>query len=238
MFLIHCLWKCGHKNLTNYRDQHRAANRNKSCDYLGISAILCIAADVWTLKQISWYFLPGKGKGYILAWYQACAVWLTELSRSAISEIFPPVWTSANYLGISIVMKISIFLVCECAYYLLKISKWQGCKLLGAFFFWGGGAWEYTAMTCRIIILEYFHTRAKVRYLNDHSNCAIWMIIQMAVFGPCVRKFTSQFVIWIAQFKWRSEWWYFGQCVRKFTSRCGIWIAQSKWRSFELHNSN
>ena len=27
-------YKRGHKNLTNYRDQHRAANRNKSCDYL------------------------------------------------------------------------------------------------------------------------------------------------------------------------------------------------------------
>ena len=39
----------------------------------------------------------------------------TELSRSAISEIFPPVLTSAKYLGISIAMEISIFLVCECA---------------------------------------------------------------------------------------------------------------------------
>ena len=39
---------------------------------------------------------------YILAWYQACAVRLTELSHSAISEIFPLVWTSAKYLGISI----------------------------------------------------------------------------------------------------------------------------------------
>ena len=28
------------KNLTNYRDQHRAANRNTSYDYLGISAII------------------------------------------------------------------------------------------------------------------------------------------------------------------------------------------------------
>ena len=43
---------CGHKNLTNYRDQHRTANRNTSCDYLGISMIICITADVWTLEQI------------------------------------------------------------------------------------------------------------------------------------------------------------------------------------------
>ena len=110
-------YKRGHKNPTNYRDQHRAANRNKSCDYLGISAIICIAADVWTLEQIHviLVFLPGKGKGYIPAWYQAYTVWLTELSRSAISEIFPPVWTSAKYLSISIAMEILIFLVCECA---------------------------------------------------------------------------------------------------------------------------
>ena len=46
------LYKYGHKNLTNYRDQHRAANRKKSCDYLGISSIIFIAADVWTLEQI------------------------------------------------------------------------------------------------------------------------------------------------------------------------------------------
>ena len=45
-------YKCGHKNLTNYRDQHHAANCKKSCDYLGISAIICTAADVWTLEQI------------------------------------------------------------------------------------------------------------------------------------------------------------------------------------------
>ena len=39
-------YKCGHKNLTNYRDQHRAANRNTSCDYL----------HVWTSAKISQYF--------------------------------------------------------------------------------------------------------------------------------------------------------------------------------------
>ena len=68
-------YMCGHKNLTNYRDQHRAANRKKSCDYLGIGAIICIAADVWTLEQIILVFhIPScqasvskqlnKGKGY------------------------------------------------------------------------------------------------------------------------------------------------------------------------------
>ena len=79
---------------------------------------------LWTLEQIILVFLypiipseriKNKGKGYIPAWYQACAVRLTELSHSAISKIFLPVWTSAKYLGISIAMEISIFFVCECA---------------------------------------------------------------------------------------------------------------------------
>ena len=30
--------------------------------------------------------------------------------------------------------------------------------------------------------LDCFHMRAKVRNLNDHSNCAIWIIIRMMVF--------------------------------------------------------
>ena len=121
---LEIFYKCGHKNLTNYRDQHRAANRKKSCDFLGICTIICIAADVWTLEQIILVFdipsfqatISKQGQGlYIPAWYQACAVRLTELSHSAISEIFPPVWTSAKYLGILITMEISIFLVYECA---------------------------------------------------------------------------------------------------------------------------
>ena len=94
-------YKCGHKNLTNYCDQHRAANRNTSCDYLGIfhkrdylgiSAIICITADVWTLEQIILVSYQNKGN----AWYQACAVRWPESSRSAISKIFPLVWTSAK----------------------------------------------------------------------------------------------------------------------------------------------
>ena len=95
------------------------ANRKKSCDYLGISVIICIAAAVWTLEQVILvFYIPSfqgsvSKQGHIPAWYQACTVQLTELSCSAISEIFPPVWTSAKYLGISIAMEISIFLVCE-----------------------------------------------------------------------------------------------------------------------------
>ena len=53
---LEIFYKCGHKNLTNYRDQHHAANRNTSCDYFGISANICIAPDVWTLEQIIFVF--------------------------------------------------------------------------------------------------------------------------------------------------------------------------------------
>ena len=56
-------YKCGHKNLTNYRDQQHAANCKKSCDNLGISAIICIAADVWTLEQIILAFFAWQGQG-------------------------------------------------------------------------------------------------------------------------------------------------------------------------------
>ena len=86
-------YKCGHKNLTNYRDQHCAANRNTSCDYLGISTIICIAVDVWTLEQIILVFsIPSfqasvSKQGQCLI-YQACAVRWPESSHSAISEIF------------------------------------------------------------------------------------------------------------------------------------------------------
>ena len=117
-------YKCGHKNLTNYRDQHHAANRNTSCDYLGISAIICIAADVWTLEQIILvYSIPSfqasiSKQGQCLISGMRSSV--TRTSRSAISEIFPLVWTSAKYLSISIAMEISIFLVYECAYLLLR----------------------------------------------------------------------------------------------------------------------
>ena len=113
-------YKCGHKNRTNYRDQHRTANRKKSCDYLGNSAIICIAADVWMLDAnnlgILYPIIPSerintRARVIFRLDIQACAVRLTELSRSAISEIFPPVWTSSKYLGISIAMEISIFRV-------------------------------------------------------------------------------------------------------------------------------
>ena len=60
---LEIFYKCGHKNLTIYRDQHHAANCKKSCDYLGISAIICIAADVWTLEQIILVFFARQGQG-------------------------------------------------------------------------------------------------------------------------------------------------------------------------------
>ena len=47
------------------------------------------------------------------------------------------------------------------------------------------------------------------------QKCAIWIIIQ------------------IVQFELSCEWRYFGPCVRKFTSRCVTWIAQFEW-SFEF----
>ena len=78
-------YKCGHKNLTNYHDQHRAANRNTSCDYLGISAIICIAADVWTLEQLILVFsIPSfqasvSKQGHCLKWGM----------RSSVTRIIP-----------------------------------------------------------------------------------------------------------------------------------------------------
>ena len=43
-----------------------------------------------------------------------------------------------------------------------------------------------------------FHTRAKWAILNDHSSYAPF---EWRYFGPCVCKFASRCVIWIAQFK-------------------------------------
>ena len=102
-------YKCGHKNLTNYHDQHRAANRNTSCDYLGISAIICIAADVWTLEQIILVFSIPSFQASKTKQGQC----LISGMRSSVTRII--VWTSAKYLSISIAMEISIFLVYECA---------------------------------------------------------------------------------------------------------------------------
>ena len=119
-------YKCGHKHLTNYCDQHRAANRKKSCDYLGISTIICIAADTCVNARannlgILYPIIPSeriKTRARVifrLDIRHAQFGYKKESSRSAISEIFPPAWTSAKYLSISIAMEISIFLVCECA---------------------------------------------------------------------------------------------------------------------------
>ena len=93
-------YKCGHKNLTNYRDQHRAANRNTSCDYLGISTIICIAADVWTLEQILVFSIPSfqasvSKQGQCLIWGMRSSV-TRIIPLAAISKIFPLVWTSAK----------------------------------------------------------------------------------------------------------------------------------------------
>ena len=82
-------YKCGHKNLTNYRDQHCGANRKKSCDYLGINAIICIAADVWMLEQIIMVFpIPSfqasvskQGQGLY-----SCLIWGM---RSSVNRIIP-----------------------------------------------------------------------------------------------------------------------------------------------------
>ena len=69
----------------------------------------------------------------------------------------------------------------------------------------------------KILHERLFSNESKVHNLNDHSNCAIWMIIRVTVFWT-VCSFTG-----------------------KFISRCVIWSAQFNWRSgpsFELCNSN
>ena len=78
-------YKCGHKNLTNYRDQHRAANRNTYCDYLGISAIICIAADVWTLEQIILVFSIPSFQASVSKQGQC----LIAGTRSSVTRIIP-----------------------------------------------------------------------------------------------------------------------------------------------------
>ena len=79
-------YMCGHKNLTNYRDQHRAANCKISCDYLGI----CITADVWKLEQIILVFsIPSfqasvskQGQGLY-----SCLIW--GMCTLVINRIIP-----------------------------------------------------------------------------------------------------------------------------------------------------
>ena len=78
-------YKCGHKNLTNYRDQHHAANRNTSCDYLGINAIICIAADVWTLEQIILVFSIPSFQASVSKQGQC----LISGMRSSVTRIIP-----------------------------------------------------------------------------------------------------------------------------------------------------
>ena len=78
-------YKCGHKNLTNYRDQHRAANRNTSCDYLGISAIVCIAVDVWMLEQIILVFFIPSFQASVSKQGQC----LISGMRSSVTRIIP-----------------------------------------------------------------------------------------------------------------------------------------------------
>ena len=108
-------YKCGHKNLTNYRDQHRAANRNTSCDYLGISAIVCIAADVWTLEQIILVFSIPSFQASVSKQGQC----LISGMRSSVTRIIPLsdlqdisaclAGQAQKYLSISIAMEISDF---------------------------------------------------------------------------------------------------------------------------------
>ena len=118
-------YKCGHKNLTNYRDQHRAANRNTSCDYLGISAIICLAADVWTLKQITLVFSIPSFQASVSKTRA-----MLDIRHAQFGDQNHPARRSARYfrlseqaqkyLNISIVIEILIFLVYECAYYLVS----------------------------------------------------------------------------------------------------------------------
>ena len=95
-------YKCGHKKFTNYRDQHRAANRNTSCDCLGISAIICIAADVLNARAndlgIFYPIIPSER--------------IKTARRSA--RYFRLSEQAQNISVFQIAMEISIFLVYEC----------------------------------------------------------------------------------------------------------------------------
>ena len=78
-------YKCGHENLTNYSDQHR----KKSCDYLGISAIICIAADVWTLEQIILVFYIPSFQVSVSKQGQGLYSGLISGMRSSVNRIIP-----------------------------------------------------------------------------------------------------------------------------------------------------
>ena len=87
-----------------------------------------------------------------------------------------------------------------------------------------------------------FEWSFELRNLNDHLNCAIWMIIsndgildrvyakeQSAQFdGILDRVYAKE---QSAQFEWSFQRQYFGPCIRQITSRCVIWNAQFKRRS-------
>ena len=87
--ILRFFYKCGHKNLTNYCDQHRAANRKKSCDYLGISTIICITADVWTLEQIILVFYIPSFQASVSKQGQGLYSGLISGMRSSVNSIIP-----------------------------------------------------------------------------------------------------------------------------------------------------
>ena len=111
-------YKCGHKNLTNYRDQHRAANRNTSCDYLHRGG--CVNARANNLG-IFYSIIPSE---------RIKTRAMLDIRHAQFGEQNHPARRSARYfclseqaqkyLSISIAMEISIFLVYECAY-----STWR-----------------------------------------------------------------------------------------------------------------
>ena len=69
--------------------------------------------------------------------------------------------------------------------------------------------------------IDCFHTRAKVSNLNDHLNCAIWIIIRMTVFWTVCTQIYIAMHDWIAQFKWWSGPW-FELRNSNYASRCNI----------------
>ena len=95
-------YKCGHKNLTNYCDKHRAANRKKSCDYLEISAIICIAADVWTLEHfiILVFYIPSF-QAIISKQGQGLYSGLISGRRSSVNKQHYPARRLARYFRLS-----------------------------------------------------------------------------------------------------------------------------------------
>ena len=105
--------------------------------------------------------------------------------------------------------------------------------------------WEPEGHYHNFRVLHYqwlFSHESKVRNLSDHSNYASF---EWRYFGPCVRKFASRCVSWIAQFKWQSGG-VFQWRISRITQRnrrmnaltCKLWFGGgATWPSnhFRLH---